>query len=428
VFLLDCLFFNQPWNCEFLMNAPNGARIWDVALLVQAIGDALQTRFGAVAVRGELAGFTRAASGHCYFNLRAPDGSAGLRCAMFRRAASFLDFSPRDGQVVELRGKLAVYEPRGELQLIVEAMRPAGEGALMEQFLRLKARLDAEGLFAAERKRPLPGFPRRIGVVTSLAAAALHDVVTALRRRAPHVEVVVYPAPVQGAEAPPLLVRAITEAGRRGEVDVLIVCRGGGSLEDLWAFNDEAVVRAIVASPVPVVCGVGHETDFTLADFAADLRAPTPTAAAELAAPERAACLEALAQRQRQWQQALQRRLDREAQRLDRAALRLSRPSELLRQHQQRLALLAQRHSTALPRALQQHRQRLDLLAARLEALDPARVLQRGYAWVTDAEGRPLASVAQVQPGAALTAVLRDGRVRTTVTTVEPNPPHQSAD
>jgi exodeoxyribonuclease VII large subunit len=424
--LLDCLIFNQPEELkdDIAMTPPNAVRVWDVAVLVQAVGEALQSRFGAVAVRGELAGFTRASSGHCYFNLRAPDGSAGLRCAMFRRAAGYLDFSPRDGQAVELRGKLAVYEPRGELQMIVEAMRPAGEGALMEQFLRLKARLEAEGLFDAERKRPLPSFPRRVGVVTSLAAAALHDVVTALRRRAPHVEVVVYPAPVQGIEAPPLLVRALTEAGQRGEVDTLIVCRGGGSLEDLWAFNDEAVVRAIVASPIPVVCGVGHETDFTLADFAADLRAPTPTAAAELVAPERAVCLALLDQRQAQLRQALQRRLDREAQRLDRTVLRLSRPTEALRQHQQRVALLAQRHSTALPRALQQHRQRLDLLAVRLQALDPARVLQRGYAWITDADGRTLVSVAQVQPGAALTAVLRDGRVRTTVTAVEPDPPH----
>lgn len=412
------------------MNTPNAniARVWDVAGLVQAVGEALQTRFGAVAVRGELAGFTRASSGHCYFNLRAPDGSAGLRCAMFRRAATYLDFSPRDGQAVELRGKLAVYEPRGELQMIVEAMRPAGEGALMEQFLRLKARLEAEGLFDADRKRPLPTFPSRIGVVTSLAAAALHDVVTALRRRAPHVEVIVYPAPVQGAEAPPLLVRAITQAGQRAEVDVLIVCRGGGSMEDLWAFNDEAVVRAIAESPIPVVCGVGHETDFTLADFAADLRAPTPTAAAELVAPERAACLETLAQQQRHLQQALQRRLDRESQRLDRAGLRLSRPTDALRQHQQRLALLAQRHAAALPQSLQRRGQRLDVLAARLQALDPARVLQRGYAWVTDDTGRALVSVGQVQPGAALTTVLRDGRVQTTVTAVEPNQPQPSAD
>jgi exodeoxyribonuclease VII large subunit len=320
---------------------------------------------------------------------------------------------------VELRGKLAIYEPRGELQMIVEAMRPAGEGALMEQFLRLKARLEGEGLFDAARKRPLPTFPRRVGVVTSLAAAALHDVVTALSRRAPHVEVIVCPASVQGVDAPPQLVRAITEAGRRAEVDVLIVCRGGGSMEDLWAFNDEQVVRAIAAAPMPVVCGVGHETDFTLADFAADLRAPTPTAAAELVAPERAACLALLDQRHAQLQQALQRRLDREVQRLDRAGLRLSRPTDALRQHQQRLALLGQRHAAALPRALQRHQQRLDVLAARLQALDPTRVLQRGYAWITDEEGRTLVSVAQVQPGAALTAVLRDGRVQTTVTAVQ---------
>lgn len=404
------------------MNGPSSSAAWEVAALVQAVGDALQARFGPVAVRGELAGWTRAASGHCYFNLRAPDGSAGLRCAMFRRAASLLDFAPRDGQAVELRGRLAVYEPRGELQLIVEAMRPAGAGALMEQFLRLKARLEAEGLFDAARKRALPAFPRRLGVVTSLAAAALHDVVTALARRAPHVEVVLYPAPVQGLEAPPLLAAALAEAGRRAEVDALIVCRGGGSLEDLWAFNDERVVRAIAASPVPVVCGVGHETDVTLADFAADLRAPTPTAAAELAAPERRACLDALAERQARLQRAVRQRLDREAQRLDRAALRLARPSDTLRRHQQALALLAQRLAAALPAALQRHRQALALRAVRLAALDPARVLERGYAWVSDADGRALLSVDQVRPGAPLTVVLRDGRVHATVERVEESP------
>jgi exodeoxyribonuclease VII large subunit len=427
------------------MNDPSSslssAPVWEVATLVQAVGEALQTRFGPVAVRGELAGYTRAASGHCYFNLRAPDGSAGLRCAMFRRAASLLDFAPRDGQAVELRGRLAVYEPRGELQLIVEAMRPAGAGALMAQFLQLKARLEAEGLFDATRKRALPAFPRRIGVVTSLAAAALHDVVTALARRAPHVEVVLYPAPVQGPEAPLLLAAALATAGRRAEVDVLIVCRGGGSLEDLWAFNDERVVRAIAASPLPVVCGVGHETDVTLADFAADLRAPTPTAAAELAAPARRACLDALAERQVRLQRAVRQRLDREAQRLDRATLRLARPSDTLRRHQQTLALLAQRLDAALPAAVARQRERQDRLAARLRdalqrqlqvqqqalalravrlgALDPARVLERGYAWVTDEDGRALQSVGQARPGAPLTVVLRDGQVHATVDRTE---------
>ena len=235
---------------------------------------------------------TRAASGHCYFSLKDADGqAASLRCAMFRRAAALLDFSPGEGVLVEVRGRVAVYEPRGELQFVVEAMRRAGAGTLYEQFLKLRARLAAEGLFDADAKRALPPHPRRIGVITSSAGAALHDVLTALARRAPQVEVVVYPSPVQGVEAPPALVRALQTANERAEVDLLLLVRGGGSLEDLWAFNDERVVRAVAASALPVVCGVGHETDVTLCDLAADLRAPTPTAAAELAAPARDALL-----------------------------------------------------------------------------------------------------------------------------------------
>lgn len=416
--------------------------VWDVAALVQAIGDALQARFGAVAVRGELAGVTRAASGHCYFNLRSVDGSAGLRCAMFRRAASMLDFVPRDGQQVELRGRLAVYEPRGELQLIVEAMRPAGAGALMEQFLRLKARLEGEGLFEPSRKRPIEPYPAAIGVVTSLAAAALRDVASALQRRAPQVRLVIYPASVQGTEAPAQLVEAIRQAGQRAEVQTLLVCRGGGSLEDLWAFNDEQVVRAIAASPLPVICGVGHETDFTLADFAADLRAPTPTAAAELAAPARTDCLQVLAQQARWLSQRLHHRLDRDAQRLDRIAQRLARPADALRGHLQRLALLEQRHARAAPawlqgqqhrlerlqsrlheagaRALQSRQQTLAVLAARHAALDPGQVLRRGYAWLNDADGQPVTSVRALQPGQHLSAVLQDGRVDSVVEAVLP--------
>jgi len=417
-------------------------QVWEVAGLVQAVGDALQSRFGAVAVRGEIAGFSRAASGHCYFTLKAPDGSAALRCAMFRRAASLLDFMPADGHAVEVRGRLALYEPRGELQLVVEAMRQAGAGALMEQFLRLKARLAAEGLFDVARKRPLPAYPRRLGVVTSLAAAALRDVATALARRAPHVELIVYPAPVQGAEAPAALAAAIATANRRAEVDALIVCRGGGSLEDLWAFNDERVVRAVAGSALPVVCGVGHETDVTLADFAADLRAPTPTAAAELAAPAREGCLAALAHQGDLMRQRMHRRLDREAQRLDHAALRLARPGDALHRQRQRLALLAQRHAQALPVALRAQAdalqrlearlgaatlaqrsaqaQRLALLAARLQSLDPQQVLARGYAWLSDDSGRALTSVRQVAVGATVQARLRDGRVQARVTDVAP--------
>ncbi|MFM2342851.1 MAG: exodeoxyribonuclease large subunit [Pseudomonadota bacterium] len=414
--------------------------IWAVADLVRAVGEALQDGFGAVAVRGELAGFTRAASGHCYFNLRAPEGEAGLRCAMFRRAASLLDFSPRDGQQVELRGRLAIYEPRGELQMIVEAMSPAGEGRLMEQFLRLKATLQAEGLFDPARRRPVPAFVRRIAVVTSPAAAALRDVLSALARRAPQVEVILCPAAVQGAEAPAQLVRAIAAAGQLEGVELLIVCRGGGSLEDLWAFNDERVVRAIAASAVPVICGVGHETDTTLADFAADLRAPTPTAAAELAAPPREDCLRALQQLARRLRQRVQARLDGEAQRLDRAALRLSRPADALHAQHRRLALLAQRHAglPALRLAAERARlerlelrlteavrrrqadaaHRLALLAARLEALDPQRVLARGYALLGDADGRPVTGITGLAPGQMLQARLADGRLEVLVQAV----------
>jgi exodeoxyribonuclease VII large subunit len=223
--------------------------IWEVSALVHAMGDALDARFAVCAVKGDISGFQRAASGHCYFSLKDGAGRAALiRCAMFRRAASLLDFVPADGQTVVARGRVSVYEPRGELQFIVESLQPSGAGALFEQFLRLKAKLEAEGLFETARKRALPRYPRRIGVVTSLGAAALHDVASALARRAPQVELVVYPSLVQGADAPAALSEAIALANRRAEVDLLIVCRGGGALEDLWAFNDELVVRAIVAS------------------------------------------------------------------------------------------------------------------------------------------------------------------------------------
>jgi exodeoxyribonuclease VII large subunit len=417
--------------------AAGGVQVWEVSALVHAVGDALAARFGAVAVRGELASFQRAASGHCYFTLKDADGSAALRCAMFRRAASLLDFAPADGALVELRGRLAVYEPRGELQFVVESMRRAGAGALYERFLRLKAQLEAEGLFDAVRKRPLPAFPRRIGIVTSLAAAALHDVLTALARRAPQVQAIVYPSPVQGADAPAALAAAIEAAGRRAEVDTLIVCRGGGSLEDLWAFNEALVVRAIAACPLPVVVGVGHETDVTLADLAADLRAPTPTAAAELASPPRDELLDGLRALAERARRGIARRLEGEAQRLDRAALRLARPAQALAPHRERLARLGERRRAALVRQIDRQRQRLallaprlaqalgrsqgaarqriDLLCARLQALDPERVLARGYAWLSDGEGRALVSVAQLQPGQSITARLADGEAQAEV-------------
>jgi exodeoxyribonuclease VII large subunit len=417
--------------------------VWGVQALLTAVSDSLAARFSVCVVGGEVSGFTRAGSGHCYFSLKDSGGSGALlRCAMFRRAAGLLDFSPAEGMLVELRGKVTLYEPRGELQFIVESMRRAGAGALYEQFLRLKARLEAQGYFDADRKRPLPAFPRRLGVVTSRAGAALHDVLTALARRAPHVEVVIYPCLVQGEQAPPQIVRALELANERHEVDALLLVRGGGSLEDLWAFNDERVVQAVALSALPLICGVGHETDVTLADLAADLRAPTPTAAAELAAPSREAHLERLAAISDALNRRLEQRLDGLAQRLDRAALRLARPTEVLTRQRRRLALLAQRWGQALPRVqaaeaqrlehmTQRHRRaapqllraqelRLDALQARLSALDPQQVLARGYVWLDDGQGRALISVQQLQPGQQVHAVLADGEAQMQVLELKP--------
>ncbi len=425
-------------------------RVWGVQALLLAVADTLAARLGAVAVEGEVSGFTRAASGHCYFALKDPATGVALRCVMFRRAASLLAFAPRDGMRVVVRGRISVYEARGELQLVVESMSTAGEGALYERFQRLKAALEAQGLFDDARKRELPRFVRSVGVVTSLSAAALHDVTTALARRSPHVEVIVYPATVQGPEAPAALVRALRAAGVRLEVDVLLLVRGGGSLEDLWAFNDEDVVRAVVASPIPVVVGVGHESDATLADLAADLRAATPTAAAELAVPMREALLEALASQARRAMRAMARRLEQQAVRVDRAALRAGRPARVIEVHQRRLDQLEARLPAALHQALRTRelrlhhlRSRLELAgsrrlgaqrqalgahASRLHTLDPMRVLRRGYAWIADARGRPVMSVRGLQAGDAIEAVLADGRVGAKVERVDAVEPARAAD
>jgi exodeoxyribonuclease VII large subunit len=410
-------------------------RIWAVGALCRAVADALEARFNPVAVRGEITGFTRAASGHCYFTIK--DAGGQLRCAMFKRAAQLLDFRPVDGELVELRGRLGVYEPRGELQLIVESLRRAGQGAWFEQFLQLKAKLDAEGLFDPDRKRPIRTLPRRIGIVTSLGAAALHDVSTALQRRVPHIPVVLAASPVQGPEAAPGLVKALEQLSQLPEMDVILLVRGGGSMEDLWAFNDETLARAIVNSPVPIICGVGHETDFTIADFCADLRAPTPTAAAEMCAVPQAELLSNL----QLWSGAMQtiahRQLDTQAQRLDRVQARLGRPSEGLSSEKMQLLRLQQRLGQAvqtrnqrchnelatlasgLARGVQQTpasaRERLHRAALRLELLDPKLVLQRGFAWLSDADGQAVTSVAHTTEGQALQATLADGVVDLTV-------------
>lgn len=410
-------------------------RIWQVGALCRAVADALDARFNPVAVRGEISGFSRAASGHCYFSLKDENGQ--IRCAMFRRSASLLDFAPRDGELVEVRGRLGVYEQRGDLQLIVESMSRAGQGALFEQFLQLKARLEAEGLFNAARKRPLPVMPRGIGVVTSLGAAALHDVVTALRRRVPHIPVVIAPAAVQGAQAPGELVAALSRlyqpAGLGVPIDVILLVRGGGSMDDLWSFNDERLARTIVQSPVPLVCGVGHETDFTIADFCADLRAPTPTAAAELVAQPREVWLGALELMGERLTDGALSHIDRQGQRLDLAASRLGRPSGLVARQQLRLSQHAQQLRYGVRSGVLAHRTRLDEVRLRLDAatrnavqaagtrldrarlrldlLDPRLVLQRGYAMLQDSDGKPVTQAAQTHVGQALRATLADGQV-----------------
>jgi len=425
------------------MNADNplySGRVWAVGALCRAVADALESRFNPVAVRGEISGFSRAVSGHCYFSLK--DATGQIRCAMFKRSAGLLDFSPQDGALVEVRGRLGVYEARGDLQLIVESMQKAGQGALFEQFLRLKAKLEAEGLFDPARKRALPVMPRSIGVVTSLGAAAWHDVVTALQRRVPHIPVILSPAAVQGASAAPSLVGALLklyaqiEKGMHG-IDLILLVRGGGSMEDLWSFNDEQLARTIAASPVPIVCGVGHETDFTIADFVADVRAPTPTAAAEMASQALQVWRDTLGLMRDRLDSALHRHLDRHAQRVDTLAARLGRPSSRMAGHRLMLSRFAQQLQFGRTHAVREHRQvllrwaqqlpqavshdvdgrreRLARAQLRLDLLDPRLVLQRGYAWLTQENGQALSSVQNIHLGQSLIATLADGQVPLTV-------------
>ena len=427
-----------------MRDAMDAPRVWAVGALCRAIADALQARFNPVRVAGEITGFSRPASGHCYFALK--DEAGQIRCAMFRRVASGIDFTPREGDLVEVIGRVGVYEPRGELQLIVEGMKRAGQGTLFEQFLQLKDKLQKEGLFDASRKRALAPLPRGIGVVTSLGAAALHDVVHALRRRVPHLPVVLAPASVQGEAAPAELVVALESlyalcdegSSSTPAIDVILLVRGGGSIEDLWAFNNEHLARTMARSPVPVVCGVGHETDFTIADFVADLRAPTPTAAAELCCEPVQVWMGALDNYAGRMEDAVLAYVDLQSQRLDRASARIGRPLARTAQHQSHLAVLERRMQHAMHMAVQTQssqleRQQRDLPLAfrralqrlhdqtrqaemRLGLLDPSLVLQRGYAWLQDPQGYTISKIAQAQAGLSVRATLADGTVDMLVT------------
>ena len=428
----------------------SGSEVLSVSALNRSVRDLLEHRFPLLWVGGEISNFVQARSGHLYFSLK--DDQAQVRCVMFRGRGASLDWQPRDGLQVEVRALVSLYEPRGDFQLNVEFMRRAGLGALYEAFLRLRDRLEREGLFDPALKRPIPAYPRAIGVVTSPAAAALRDVLTTLARRNPSVPVVVYPTAVQGEGAPAQIVAALAAAARRRECDVVILCRGGGSIEDLWAFNDERVARAIRACEIPVVVGVGHETDFTIADFAADLRAPTPSGAAELASPAREelrARLDLLAGR---LHRRITRDLETRLQLLDHLTRRLVHPERrlvaqtaLLAQLRARLALaaerslergrwrlrdladravrglpalvplearvagLAQRVRAAAFHGSAQRTARLESLVQNLAHLDPRAVLERGYAIVRDGEGRIVRRSAGLARGDALDLTFAEG-------------------
>jgi exodeoxyribonuclease VII large subunit len=364
-------------------------------------------------VRGELSNLSRAPSGHCYFTLK--DDGAQVDCVMFRSRLAAVDWELRNGAQVEVRALATMYEPRGRFQLTVEAMRQAGLGPLYERFVRLKARLEQEGLFDPAAKRPVPEHPRAIGVVTSLAAAALRDVLTTLARRNPAIPVIVYPAPVQGEGAARRIAAMLAKAGERRECDVLLLVRGGGSLEDLWQFNEEAVARAIRASPIPVVVGVGHETDFTIADFAADRRAPTPTAAAELVSPSRAELAGRLAECARCLAREMRRRLEYAGQALDACARRLVHPAERLRSSQQLVTQLSARLGFSFLHSIHACEARLARLSAALGGMDPQAVLGRGYSITYTEAGEVLRDAAQVRPGERLRTALARGEVESLV-------------
>lgn len=363
-------------------------------------------------VRGEISNFKRHTSGHMYFTLK--DAGSQLRCVMFRRDNAALLFQPEDGARVVARGYVSVYEARGDYQLYVRAMTFDGVGALFEAFERLKKRLQEEGLFDVERKRPLPRFAQCVGIITSPTGAALRDLITIIRRRSPSTRIVVIPCLVQGADAPPDIVRAIEWANRCPDIDVLIVGRGGGSLEDLWAFNEETVARAVFHSRIPVVSAVGHETDFTITDFVADLRAPTPSAAAELVTADAREGLVTIANFRERLTRALSQKIEMGQQTLQGLLRRrvMTHPLESIDSRRQWVDDLCDRASLAIKQSHRLRTARLQTLTAKLQALDPRAVLSRGYAVFRDAKTkRTITSVAQAQVGQEAEVVLNDGHV-----------------
>ena len=437
----------------FLAEKP---RVLRVAELACSIKELLESNVPMLWVRGEISNFVRAASGHWYFSLK--DEQAQVRCVMFRHKNQILLQGIGNGAQVEVQAVATLYEARGDFQLTVEQMRPAGLGVLYEQFAQLKQKLEDEGVFAVERKRALPAFPKRIGLITSPQAAALRDVLTTLKRRLPGVPVILYPAPVQGAGSAEKIAQAICTANQRAECEVLILCRGGGSIEDLWAFNEEVVARAIFASDIPVISGVGHETDFTIADFVADERAPTPTAAAQRVVPDRHALLQGLRDTAQHLQRAQRNRLQNAMQAVDYLQRRLVHPAQQLQRQSQQLAQLQQRLQRNVAHRLQQQQWRCQAVVQRLRGagsdfvrlqqshvhwaerlaktvstlqmqravrvenaahqlklLDPRQVLSRGYSLVQDEKGHLVSDATQLANGQALRITFAKGWAQTEV-------------
>ena len=444
-------------------NSSQTRDILSVSELNRAVSRLLEQSFDVSWVRGEISNFTPAASGHWYFTLK--DDAASVRAVMFRGRASAVGFSPKSGDSVEIRGRVTLYEARGEYQIQVEQMRRAGLGSLFEAFVALKAKLEAEGLFDPGQKRSLPLYPRSVGIVTSLAAAALRDVLTALARRAPHLSVVIYPAAVQGAEAALQLRQALAQANERGEVEVILLVRGGGSIEDLWSFNDEGLARDIASSLLPVVAGVGHETDFTIADFVADVRAPTPTAAAELVCMTRVELLSEVQGFAEQLKREMQRKLERLGQRLDRASAAVVSPGERLVHQSERLSGLKFRLQTAWQQSAQRRQSlasrahdrlqvqlpdlalrqarleraarglvaaqqrswmdkgaRLGAVQAQLRALSPSHTLARGYAIVRTTQGNIVRQASSLAVGNQLDVTLSEGGLTVQVEQIRKTP------
>jgi exodeoxyribonuclease VII large subunit len=389
-------------------------RILTVSEFNRLARDVLERSFPLFWISGEISNFTRAASGHWYFSLK--DAGAQVRCVMFRGRNSYLGWLPREGDKVEARVLVTLYEARGEFQLTVEFLQRAGLGALYEAYERLKAKLEAEWLFDANRKKPLPAHPRQIGIVTSPDAAALRDVLTTLKRRMPGIPVVLYPTPVQGKGAADCIVAAINKANARAECDVLIICRGGGSIEDLWQFNEEVVARAVAASKIPTICGVGHETDFTIAEFAADQRAATPTAAAELATPDRATLLRHLQHLQQCLIRYMGQTLNQRMQQLDYLARRLLSPTQQVQHKMAHLDQLRYRLEATAIRCLQHHQQHLLRLEQNLHHLNPQAVLTRGYALVETSDGELVYSEQQLSVGQDVRLTLAQGSADAEIT------------